>query len=225
MAKAALAALNGWRGGPGFRAFERLLDLAPQVLNRVEVRRIRRPVLPPRAGGFNGLPHPHHLVRGQVVPDDHVVTLPAGHQPLLAPRPETARRPWLPQRAPGPAAPVAARRRSSWWSDNAPAARVRLGAGRPDCARSAGSSGCWLRFHPRTPAGGRPRPPAVAATAAFVQPQVKGRGGAIELRAQFRQRGVRRSRPPPLQAGLAGLRSGGACGRSGGFAAPACHGS
>ena len=72
-------------GSAGSTAFQALFDLAPQILNRVAVRRIRRPIFPPRPGGRNRLPDARHLVRGPMVQDAHVVALQPRHQPLFHP--------------------------------------------------------------------------------------------------------------------------------------------
>lgn len=136
-----------------------------------------------------------------------------------------------------PAAPGAAPQQLAWSSDNARAAHGRPTALQPDCARSAGSSGCWPRFHPRTPAGRRIRPPAVAAIAFFCS-STSGRDCSAACSAFFtpptqpglttgpcwNRRGARARPTPPAwsPAAARAVLAGGACGRrSEGFASAA----
>ena len=66
-------------------AFHPLLDLAPQVFNRIEVWRLRRQVLQPCPGGLNGRSHARDLVGGQIVQDDPIVPLQPWYQSLFHP--------------------------------------------------------------------------------------------------------------------------------------------
>ena len=59
------------------------LESAVGILNRVEVRGIRRQVKQPCAGGFDGFLHPFDLVSRDVVHDDDVAALEGWRQALL----------------------------------------------------------------------------------------------------------------------------------------------
>ncbi len=67
------------------RTAQQRLDLGKHLLYRVQVRAVWRQVLHLSSRLLNGLSHPRHFVRGQVVHDHGVALLEFGHQHLLYP--------------------------------------------------------------------------------------------------------------------------------------------
>jgi len=71
--------------GPGSVPAQDLFDLAPHGLDGIEVRRIRRQIQQPGAGGCEGFPDSPDFVRGQIVQNDHLTRAQGGCEPLPHP--------------------------------------------------------------------------------------------------------------------------------------------
>ena len=71
-----------FRGTPPRFAFR------PSRFDRVQVRRVGGQIQSAAASGFHGLPHPGHLMRPQVVHDDHLAGPQVGAQEVLHLGPE-----------------------------------------------------------------------------------------------------------------------------------------
>jgi hypothetical protein len=66
-------------------AAQDLFDLAPHLLNGIEVWRIGGQIQQPCAGGFDGLADSPNFVRGQIIQDRHVAGAQGGREPLPDP--------------------------------------------------------------------------------------------------------------------------------------------
>jgi hypothetical protein len=71
--------------GPGGVAAQDLFDLAPHGLDGIEVRRIRRQIQQPGAGGFKSFPDSPDFVRGQIVQNHHLARAQGGRESLCHP--------------------------------------------------------------------------------------------------------------------------------------------
>jgi hypothetical protein len=71
--------------GPGSVAAQDLFDLAPHGLDGIEVRRIRRQIQQPGAGGGKGFPDSPDFVRGQIIQNHHLTGAQGGCKSLCHP--------------------------------------------------------------------------------------------------------------------------------------------